>query len=195
MGCIKEYWKTIDYNLKKYTPSTYETLAPPATDAEIYKLIKNIALPIPDSLIESLLIHNGQIDSNYMNPFLDYQHLLSSSEIIENYSMMNDIFPDEDTVYYIDESTCRIVKRNFIWNKKWMPFTNCNGDGLLLDFTPAQYGEIGQIFYRPNSGMPPDKALASSYEDWLNKISLIFENGDFQVEDSMVMLNNFTFNW
>jgi cell wall assembly regulator SMI1 len=195
MNVIESSWRIIEQFLLKHSSDTYITLAPPATVEEIEKLKAEINLPIPDSLIQSLLIHNGQRDENRWLPFFDYQHLLSCEEIIETYQMMNNLFPNQDIVNYINPQDCKVVKLHYIWNKKWLPIPDANGDGLILDFDPSFLGEKGQVFYRPNSDNPPDKTIAKSYEQWMERICHKLQSGKFDVEDNMIKIKEFTYEW
>lgn len=192
---IKDYWKTIDQYLRRYSPDTFKTLKGPASDYEIESLIEKIKLPIPDALIQSLKIHNGQEDKLHSPSFIDYHNLLSCSDIIEVYDMMNGIFPDEDTIWYIEPDTCQFVKIYYIWNKRWLPFTEANGDGLMLDFDPAPLGETGQIIYRPNSSNIPDKPISNSYSDWLETICERLEKGEFLVRDGIIEIKDFIYDF
>lgn len=195
MNTIENCWRIIEQFLKEYSPNTYETLAPPASALEIEKLKKEINLPIPDSLVQSLLINNGQNDESRIYSLIDYHHFLSCEDIISTYNMMNDIFPDEDIVDYIEPSECAEVRIYYIWNKRWLPITDSNGDGLMIDFDPSETGIEGQVFYRPNSGNPPDKCIARSHEEWMIRICEKLQQGDFRVDDGTILINNFTYDW
>jgi len=193
MSNVKECWLTIEHYLKRYTPNAYKTLGNPAEDYEIQQLIEALNLPLPKSLIESLQIHNGQNDDSRLNSFLDYQHLLSCSGIINTYEMMNSICPDEEIVDWIDPKSCEKIKRYYIWNKKWFHFTDSEGDGLIMDFDPAKFGKSGQIFFSAHDDNPPVETLAESYEDWLIKICTKLEQNEFTINRDMILLNEFTF--
>ena len=83
---IRIYWAVMEKYLKKYSPDVYKTLAPPAADSQVDKLIKMAELHIPDSFIQSLLIHDGQNDEDRLFPLFDYQHILSCNQIISTYN-------------------------------------------------------------------------------------------------------------
>ena len=195
---IKDYWKTIDQYLIKYSPNTYNSLMGPASDTEIKRLMEIIKLPLPETLIQSLIIHNGQEHMLDSPSFIAYHNLLSCSDIIKVYDMMNEICPEEDdaTVWYINPDDCKYVKTNYIWNKKWIPITEANsGDGLLIDFDPAPFGQSGQIIYRANTPPSADKPISNSYSDWLKTICERLENGQFSVEDEIINIDRLIYDF
>ena len=190
---VHEYWEKIDTLLNEVAPWVYETLAPPATDAEIAYLQEKIPLDIPPAFIDSLRIHNGQLDESRFHPFFDYQHLLSCQEIVAGYDMHCSCFEEEEVLDFIDESSCKLIKRNLVWSQGWLPFTESEGDCLVLDLDPGPAGKAGQVFFRPHDDSPAEIIITTSYRDWLAALTEKLEKGMYQVDDDILLINNFTF--
>ncbi|MDR1223866.1 MAG: SMI1/KNR4 family protein, partial [Tannerella sp.] len=145
MSEIKYYWKTIDAFLIKNGNEIYSSLLGPADEKEINNLENILDIKLPDTFKESLLIHNGQDENNNITTFIDYQKLLSVNEMIKNYKMFCELFENE-IVDFIKFNECKYIKRQYIFNNKWLKFTESNSDGLIMDFDPAEKGKAGQIF-------------------------------------------------
>jgi cell wall assembly regulator SMI1 len=192
MSEIGYYWETIDDFLVKTNNEIYDSLLGPADENEINNLEKILNIKLPDSFKESLLIHNGQDENNHIITFIDYQKLLSVNEMIKHYKMVIDLFENE-TVYFIKPDECKYVKRHYIYNNKWLKFTESNGDGLIMDFDPAEKGKIGQIFFRPHDDNPVDKILTDSYGEWLKIICERIENKLYEIKNGEIIFEDFTF--
>jgi cell wall assembly regulator SMI1 len=192
MAEIGYYWKTIDSFLIKNNIGIYNSLLGPANEDEINNFEDILNVKLPDTFKESLLIHNGQNENNNIITFIDYQKLLSVNGMIKNYKMFCELFEDE-TIDFIKPDECRYIKRNYIYNNKWLKFTESNSDGLIMDFDPAEKGKIGQIFYRPHDDNPEDKIITETYEEWLKTICERFENKLYEIEDGEIIFEDFTF--
>jgi len=196
LNSVRQSWNIIEGVLRTELPEVYATLAPPATRQAIATLSAAFTyVKLPAAFIESLQIHDGQIDPQRLLPLFDYQHLLSASQILETYQMLQGIFPDEPTVNHISPTDCHIVRRNRIWSSRWIPFTESNGDALVLDFDPASKGIAGQVFFRPNSDNPPDKALAPNFSHFLDGFAQRMASGAFEIKAGALTFADFTFNF
>ena len=192
MSEIENYWKTIKGFLKKTNEQICNSLQNPAKETDINKLEKILKLNLPDVFKESLLIHNGQNDNDYIITFMDYQNLLSANKMIENYKMICKLFGEND-FSVIKQKNCKYIKRNYIYNHKWLKFSESDSDGLIIDFDPAKKGTVGQIFFRPHDDNPIDKIIAKSYKEWLDKLCTKIENTEYEIIDDEIVFNDFTF--
>jgi cell wall assembly regulator SMI1 len=192
MSEISYYWKTIEGFLLKNNVEIYNSLSEPAEEKEIKNLESKLNIKLPDTFRESLMIHNGQKENNNFVTFIDYQKLLSVNEMMEQYEMFCDLFENE-TVDFIKLDECKYIKRNYIYNNKWLKFTESNSDGLIMDFDPAIKGKIGQIFFRPHDDNPVDKIITETYEGWLKSICEKLENNLYKIKDGEILFDNFTF--
>jgi cell wall assembly regulator SMI1 len=187
------YWKTIENFLKNTNDEIYNSLLGPANNDEISKLEKTLNLKLPDSFKESLLIHNGQTENDSIITFVDYQKLLSVNEIMKNYKMFCGLFDENETIDFIKSNECKYIKRNYIYNHKWLKFTDSNSDGLIIDFDPATNGILGQIFFRPHDDNPIDKIIAQSYEEWMEKLCVKIDNKEYEITEGEIVFEYFTF--
>jgi len=173
MSNIANYWKTIETFLKIIDVDIFNSLSEPANESSIKKLENIMKVNLPDAFKESLLIHNGQNETENFNAFVDSQKLLSLDEMINIHEKLYDTFHENQTMEYIKKPyQCNYIKRNFLYNPKWLKFTKSNIsklDGLIIDFDPAEKGAVGQIFFRPERNIPKDKIAAKSYENWLER--------------------------
>jgi cell wall assembly regulator SMI1 len=192
MSEIKYYWKTIDNFFIKNNNEIYSSLLGPAEENEIINLENILNVKLPDTFKESLLIHNGQDENNNIITFIDYQKLLSVNKMIENYKMFCDLFEDE-IVDFIKPDECRYIKKQYIYNNKWLKFSDSNGDGLIMDFDPAEKGKRGQIFFRPHDDNPADKIITETYEEWLKIIYETIENKLYEIKNGEILFKDFTF--
>ena len=192
MSKIKDYWKIIGDFVKVTDIQIYNSLQGPASEDDIKKLEKALKLNLPDDFKESLLIHNGQNENDYLITFVDYQKLLSVNKMIENYKMFCNLFGKKE-FSVIKPEDCKYIKRNYIYNHKWLKFTESDSDGLILDFDPAEKGTAGQIFFRPHDDNPTDKVIAKSYEEWLKILCEKIENNEYEINDGEIVFEDFTF--
>jgi cell wall assembly regulator SMI1 len=124
---------------------------------------------------------------------VDYHKLLSAKEMTKNYKMLCGLFCADETVDFIEPNECKYIKRNYIYNHKWLKFTESNGDGLIIDFDPGVKGTIGQIFFRPNDDNPVDKTIAKSYENWLKKLCEKIENKEYKINNGEIVFEDIIF--
>lgn len=146
---------------------------------------------LPEAFKESLIIHNGQIETDNIITFVDSQKLLSVNEIMNVYKKLCDFFQTNETIDFIKKPyECKYVKRNFLYNPKWLKFTKSNlhwEDGLIIDFDPSERGTSGQIFFRPYTKIPEDKPIAKSYENWLERLCMLIDNNEYKIKNGKII--------
>lgn len=137
-GSVPASWARIDAWLAEHAPSTHADLAPPAVEEEIADVARHLALPMPDSLWESLLIHNGSAGggAELFPPFL---RLSGTEEIKEEWDYRTDLLEtvcaDEDPEYDATTDACSC------WDRHWIPFASSgSGDQLVIDASPVSAG-------------------------------------------------------
>ncbi|QAV19438.1 SMI1/KNR4 family protein [Paenibacillus chitinolyticus] len=109
-------------------------LPPPAAEEEIQRLERTLQVTLPTAFRDYLSIMNGQHDEI---PFIGYNCFLSIADIIETWSMMNELFEDEEQVDWVNEDRIKPV----IWSNKWIPFTDFEASSrLILDLDPGKNG-------------------------------------------------------
>jgi cell wall assembly regulator SMI1 len=193
MSDIANYWKTIDDFLRKTNANIYNSLSGPADENNIKELENILKVNLPDTFKESLLIHNGQNEKDNIITFVDYHKLLSVNEMIKNYKMLCGLFDENETIDFIKPNDYKYIKRNYIYNHKWLKFTESNGDGLIIDFDPGEKGTMGQIFFRPHDDNPIDKIIAKSYGNWLRKLCGKIGNKEYEIKNGALLFEDIIF--
>ena len=191
MSNIINYWKTIEDFLKITDINIFNSLSKPANEDDIKELENIIKVNLPDSFKESLLIHNGQDETENGITFVDSQKLLSINEMCKIYKELCFYFQENKTMEFMKKPyQCEYLKRNYLYNPKWLKFTKSylsKLDGLIIDFDPAEKGTAGQIFFRPESGIPEDKIITKSYENWLERLCMLIENNEYKIKNGKII--------
>jgi len=181
-----DVWGNILKQIQTISQPIFSTVNPPATEDEITLLENTLAVQLPDGFRNYLSIFNGQQEQE---PFIGYNSFLSIPAIIETWSMMNDLFEDEEQVDWIDEDRIKPL----IWNKKWIPFTDFEGSThLILDLDPGKNGVSGQIF-KYHSGMSYQKVIANSFEEFSNEILKRFQANRISYTDGVIAFEDLYF--
>lgn len=167
----KSIWGDIREQVKTISKDIYSSINPPASSTEIDMLEETIGVKLPQSFRNYLSTLNGQKnteessrDRNKETPLLGYNTFLSIAGILETWSMLNELFEDENKpIDWVVEDKIQ----PFVWRKGWIPFTEHEGDCIILDCNPGKNGRYGQVFIRPNV---PDieGVIAESFEEFSN---------------------------
>lgn len=120
----RDVWDILKH-IETISQPIYSTVNPPATEEEINLLESTLNVQLPSHFRSYLSTWNGQQEQV---PFIGYNSFLSIPDIIEIWSMMNDLFEDEERVDWIDEDRIKPL----IWSKKWIPFTDFEASSRLI---------------------------------------------------------------
>jgi cell wall assembly regulator SMI1 len=171
---IPAAWITIERVLQEHLPVLVRALRRPATDKQIAALEQFIGRRLPDDFVESLPIHNGIKDS-YLGPnrLFNNEALLSTHDITAAWRIMKELLEDcPDFQESGDPRTrSRRIKNRQWWYPGWVPITDNEGDGYILDLDPAARGRIGQVFYFYHDGSRPREVVARSFGAWLDQLA------------------------
>lgn len=114
-----------------------------ATEEDFTTLERTLGVQIPEQLRSFYQIHNGQQEQIETTCFLRNLTLSSISEIIENWTFLQEEFDPEDI-----EVDAQPGVQPFAWNAKWIPIaSNGGGDYLCIDTDPTEEGTVGQVLY------------------------------------------------
>ena len=152
---IDQYWKTIESVLQRELPDVHRTLRPGATEEQIKSIERTIGKVLPPSFRESLAIHDGQDDPTRLLPLFNYNSFSSCSEIIADWEMMQENFPNNDIIDWLEPDKIQ----NRIWDSGWIKFTESEGDGYAVDLHPAHNGVLGQVFYLAHDDNPTQRVI------------------------------------
>jgi cell wall assembly regulator SMI1 len=181
---IQQSWKIIDSFLEVHFPTIATTMNPGATYKDIERFSNSLPFDIPEDLKVSLLHHNGQNDPTQLSGLVNFNRLLSIEEMYDTYSVNCEVFEGWEPI----DGLIPDKIKNIVWSERWLKFTEREGDGYILDMDPAQNGTDGQIFYRRHDDTPV-KTLAKSYRGFLSMIAESFQEGDYEVIDSLPIIN------
>jgi cell wall assembly regulator SMI1 len=189
MNAITLAWRQIEAAQREHLPAALKALGRPATEGQVARLERMIGRPLPEALIASLRVHNGMHDQGRRATLFDNQFLLSTAGIAEKWQKLRSL----RTGRYSERGGCPLTKTRKIrndrwWNLAWVPITEDEGDGFVVDLDPAGRGKVGQVFYFYYDGFRPREVVAASYGDWLQKLAKAFARRQFTIEQGSVWL-------
>ncbi len=182
---MRKIWKKILAEIKNISPETYNSLNSSASEEDINLLENVLEVKLPDDFKNYLRVCNGQNHKDNTIFFVSYNCLLSISEIIKDWQMMNYLFSDEEIIEHINENKIK----PFYWNKKRIPFACFNGDHRwILDLDCGKNGKNGQIFVlHPGVDLEDDECvIADSFAEFSQKILKSLKNNAFKIDDGMI---------
>ena len=172
---IRELWDTIEVQLTQHARSVLTTLNPAASDSQLENLASALGRPLPDDLVESLRIHNGQTDTTRLKLLTGCGVMLSSAKMLEVWQMITEI--DEDL-----KKTTPNRSGSEWWNRHYLPLTDFEGDSLCINLDPCKYGEI--LWFVHDNAIVHD--VFPSYSDWLDDVADVFLTKRFTIEDGRI---------
>ena len=191
MSDVMTSWRQIEQVLKRQAPDAFRALRGPATENQIAALERKLGQRLPADFSGSLRIHNGMRDSYLgVNRFFNNEALLSTRDIVAQWQMMTRLLEGGFFEASGDPLTkTPRLKNDQWWRRGWIPITDNEGDGFVVDLEPGGRGKLGQVFYFYHDGSGPRKVVAGSYAEWIGDIAARFERGKFEVAGGMIMLD------
>jgi len=181
-------WVKIKEWISKNFPPILDTLNEGATDDDICKLESELGVKLPTDFIEFYKVHNGQ-SWTHLSLF-DSDRLLSTDEIIREWSGWNSVLPEINAIC-IEMSGKPASSdpepgiKDYWWNAAWIPITaNGSGDNYCIDLDPTPEGTKGQII-RMWHDMPWRELVAPSFKDWILKYVADLENGVYIISEDI----------
>ncbi|NIE83979.1 molybdenum cofactor biosynthesis protein MoaA [Burkholderia sp. Cy-647] len=139
----------------------------PANDDDIARLQAATQASLPQALLDSLRMHDGQVQPH--NALVDSDRLLSARDILVQWSIWRGLADSGDFDGMSSEPEPGI--RDDWYNPGWIPFTHDgSGNHLCLDLDPAPGGTFGQVI-RIWHDDPEREQVATSYADWLAHVA------------------------
>jgi cell wall assembly regulator SMI1 len=190
MSSITASWKQIDQSLKQHAPATFKALGRPATEQQLALLQRKIGGRLPADLVSSLRRHNGTRDPYRLATLFDNEFLLSTVAIAQSWGVMKQLLKDG----HFEPGGCPLTKTRKIkndqwWNPAWVPITDDNSDGFMIDLDPARRGRVGQVFYFYHDGARAREVVAPSYAAWLADLAKALARGRFQAKEGTLWLD------
>ncbi|MDO5105243.1 SMI1/KNR4 family protein [Capnocytophaga sp.] len=181
-------WQKIIAIIKDINPKAYQSLNPPATDAEIERLEREVGVPLPESFKAYLKVCNGQQHNDYEYLLLGYNAFLSVDEMIASRQLQLDLFADEEPIDHLAENKIKPV----IWDKNWLPFANYEGSSMLiLDFNAGKNGKNGQVFtHFPGADFEADEVvIADSFAEFSQKVLTSLQEKNYEILDDVIIMD------
>ncbi len=174
-----DLWNRIAKKLEEINPNILESFTQ-QLEADLTMLPQ--LLEDQDDIREFYSEVNGQ-DSG--TDFVDNWTMLSVDDIVSTNEMMN----GETVRNWVDEGidiqageAIGPVKP-YLWNARWIPFAQRNGDLLCFDFDPAPNGFQGQVILYLREPHPV-RFISASFRDFLREIVERLEAGTFKQNKS-----------
>lgn len=177
---MQEHWMRIEYRLAELGCSNNMALRPGAGAREIADLEQHIGTPLPDTVKQFLVIHDGQDGFGLIYG----QEFLSISGIRQqwdNWRSIDEKDMNADCADFMGSEPEGFIKPMYC-NRAWIPLTHdAGGNHIGLDFDPDRLGKSGQVI---TFGSDEDikrflagtfEAFMESYVCWLERAEW---NGD-----------------
>ncbi|GHS89185.1 hypothetical protein FACS189487_08930 [Campylobacterota bacterium] len=180
-----EIWQQIINEIKRISPDIYKTVNQPAKITQIRELETVLDCALPQSFVDYLLVFNGQSEQGNEFPLFGFTRFLPVDEIIKTIEQQIELFGDEEPLEHIKENRIKPV----LWNKRWLPFAEFNGDErLILDLDAGKNGKNGQIIHLWSGiDMEDDELLlANSFDEFDNVFLDHLKNNDFKIENGIM---------
>jgi len=166
-GTIATLWNDLRVWCEEHRPTMLEALAAPVTVPD-REALRNCGLPVPESLLDSLDVHDGESDLTEAGLFESGGVLLSAQRMLEHRDMLRESLAgmESDADGEAPPPTLGPL-RPMSFNERWLPIMDMNGDVTwYLDFDPAPGGVIGQVI-RVDSESAEWIVCAESYEQFV----------------------------
>ena len=184
MRTVAASWKVIDEVLRENANCVYCALRKPASRGDLKRLAA--AFPghkLPTDLLQSPAIHDG-LDDSYLGQvrLFNYWALLPAAAMVEAARTQRNVMAmlEEDGVNTRAKSGP--VKADLRWRDGWIPFTDADGDELVIDLDPGPRGRVGQVirFYNADKKLP---LIAPSFRAWLSTLADRLGPREFQLDE------------
>ena len=191
---IAALWERLEAWGKEHAPKMLEDLNPGAGEDDLAKLEAALGRKLPEALLQSLAIHNGESDGWPNKVFADLGAYYSCDAIVEHWRMRVDIaaqlgdeFSDEERVEQAAAGLISIsgpVKAH-TYHRDWIPIMDCNGDVVwALDFAPGDGGEPGQVI-QVDLEACDWRVLAPSFDAFFAAYVESLEAGDYPIVNGL----------
>lgn len=185
MPHIAEAWETIERVLRRHVPAVADTLRPGADDASLDQLAGAVG-DLPDELVASLRIHDGQDNPTQLLDLFDYLTFLSIEAMLEDHRVRSEALGEDvgSTEYsWMAPDRVRAIPNS----SGWLRFTDSDGTGHAVDLDPLPAGQRGQVIWLPIDG-PTPAPIAVSYGAWLTSLARRLDDGEFTVDSELGVL-------
>jgi cell wall assembly regulator SMI1 len=176
---VAQPWRRIEAWLQKHTPKIHADLREPATDEDFEDAQDVLSVELPDELVDSYRVHNGQ--TGMANPVAGDWQLLSLAGVASQWKIQKKL---DDKGTFADTKTKTIGPiRPTWWNNRWIPFAYNGSGGLTcVDLDPADGGTVGQVVVYIHD-REERRCIAKGLTEWLERLADDLESGKLKLED------------
>jgi cell wall assembly regulator SMI1 len=184
---LKSVWKGIEKGMKSLEVDPAECINAGATTEELSRFSSQFGNNIPNEVIESWKIHNGQpqhcecfrlpsTDDAFLDEGTQDFRLLSIDEMKSQAEASKAAYYDTENATSKYQGEPGVASKG--WSEAWVPLAkNFVGDLLCCDLRPAEGGVVGQIIL-VSSENPVRTRIASSWLECLGVFSIAPFQGD-----------------
>jgi cell wall assembly regulator SMI1 len=176
---MEKIWKKIEAWLEENAPETLADLNPGATEADIRKAEKALSVRLPEEMVKSYSVHDGQRGG--AGPLFGDYALLSLEAAVKEWKTLKKLASGGVFNFMHGKPAPRV--RPDWWNPRWVPVASDSaGNFLCADFAPARPGKNGQIisFLRADHTR---ELVAKDFKSWLSAHAKALEAGEYKVEN------------
>jgi cell wall assembly regulator SMI1 len=173
-------WKRID----AWSKSTGVDLglAKGASRAAIDAVEKAIGAPLPDEVVASLLVHDGQRSNA---PAVGEWNLFGCKDIIREWKIWKKLL--DDGTFDGSESSPRRGVKSAWWSGAWIPLTGDGaGDHLCADLDPDKGGAAGQVITMWHADARRN-LVAKGWAAWLAELAGDLEKKRYALKDGTLV--------
>lgn len=159
---MKQLWQKLENHLREHNPELLADLNPPATDAQVRELEKQIGQELSEEFVACLKVHDGQ--KGEADWLFGGHEFLSIEGIMMDWRTLNRLLEEGDFEEQSAKSDPEVG--GHWWSPSWVPFTsNGGGDHFCLDLMPTSKGSLGQVI-KYSGELPGRRLKAPSLYEW-----------------------------
>jgi cell wall assembly regulator SMI1 len=180
---MSEIWKRIIAWFIANVPSKFFAPMPGVSHDEINAAESRMHLHLPEDVREFYLLHNGVGEYGL---FFDGYELLTLDQIVTFWKGAERVLDVQEAGLLpgLDDYCSPVGPiKKVMWNLKWVPIMDADGNGVLIDLDPAPGGNVGQVIER-SSDMGPLRVLADNFRNFLSRYADELEAGKYAYDHS-----------
>lgn len=177
--------------MSRHAPEILAELREGTDERQLRSVEQQLGVRFPASVRECYRIHDGASG----HALLDYWEFLSLDQMLAAWKTLKQYY-DEGVFRESGgsgferlegEASSRGPIRRQWWNPKWIPFTNCDGHHLCMDFDPAKGGKVTQVLMFDRA-LGWRELLARSFKEWWQNFASDLEHGTVVLNSEGVLV-------
>lgn len=158
-------WKEFESWLLENEPTIHAELREGASRADLDRLRASFVCEIPNSLITSLTLHDGE-DFTAEFVFGGMRRLLSISDVLQQKGEYEQSARRRGTLDSVADIRTDGTVKAYDWSNSWIPILLDNSVIYCIDLVPEAKGNIGQVIIVDHESLR-DQRAARSFDDFL----------------------------